>query len=218
MLKAVIFDMDGVLVDSEPLHAQAERETFAPFGIDVSDEELQRYIGRTSRFLIRDFIDRYRLDVREEDLYRRHRTNLRTLYERVAPIPGALELLREIGASDVKIGLASSTDLDLIRIAVERLAVASFFHALVSGQEVERPKPDPDIFLETARRMGCDPSECVVIEDSRAGVEGAKRAGMACAAFESPHSLNQDVSVADLVIDDLRKLDLERLRSLVAEG
>ena len=214
MFEAVIFDLDGVIVDSEPLHHRAIRETFAPHGIRIFDEELQAYMGVPSRIVIQDLAELHDLDVGISALSEEHKSHLRTLYAESIPISGALELLEAVNASDLKLGLASSTDRDLIEVVLERLALNGFFNAVVSGEEVEHPKPMPDIYLEAARRLECEPRGCTAVEDSQAGVQSAKGAGMRCIGFRSPHSLGQDIGQADVIVEDLWELDLDRLKEM----
>jgi len=208
--------MDGVIVDSEPLHVRAERQTLASYGVELVEQELQSYMGRTSAMLLSDFIEKYRLDATLEEIYPKHKANLLRLYrDEVQPITGALELISDLTRAKVDLALASSSDKDLISSVLEKFNLSSFFKVVVSGEEMEQTKPHPGIFLEAARRLGYDPEECVVIEDSNAGVRAAKSAGIPCVGFQSPHSKNQDLSEADLIIDDLRAVDTERLTMLV---
>lgn len=216
MLKAVIFDMDGVIVDSEPAHVKSERQLFAPYGIALSDEELQSYMGRSSWFLLEDIIRKYGIDAKAERLYPEHKKNLLQLYrETVEPIPGALELIGELKKKGVDLALASSSDRDLVLSVVEKFQLTSIFNVLVSGDEVERVKPHPDIFLKVVDRLGCSPRECVVIEDSQAGVQASNSAGVPCVGFRSPHSQTQDLSEASMVIDDLRTMNYRLLNELI---
>ncbi len=216
MLKAVIFDMDGVIVDSEPLHIKAERLLFAPFGVDVTDEELQSYMGRTPQILLKDIIRKYELNTTLDELYPRHKENLEKLYrDEVEPIPGALETIQTLRNGDIDLAIASSSDLLLISTVLNKFDLNDTFTSIVSGEEVKNVKPHPDIFLEAARRLGVKPKECVVVEDSHAGVRAAKTAGMTCIGFESPNSPNQDLDPADLVIDDLTDLRVEVLNRLI---
>ncbi|MFH1942555.1 MAG: HAD family phosphatase [bacterium] len=216
MLRAVVFDMDGVIVDSEPLHVEAEKQTFALFGIDVVEDELRKYMGRTSRILLEDFIERYQLDTTLEDLYSVHKMNLLRLYnDDVEVIPGVIRLIEELQSADVDLALASSSDHDLITSVLEKFQLAPFFKVVVSGEEMDRAKPHPDIFLETSRRLDIPPEMSIVIEDSNAGVRAAKAAGMVCIGFRSPHSHGQDLNEADLIVDDLKEIGYERLVGLM---
>jgi len=208
LYQTVIFDMDGVLTDSEPLHVQAEKETFASFGVTLKPSDLYRYMGRTPRILIQGIIEQYGLNIHADALYPRHSERLRNLYRsRAEPIPGALEFLRRCLRQGLKLGLASSSEMNLIRIVLQKFQLKDSFHAVTSGDEVGRVKPDPDIFLLTAKKLNCPPKRCAVIEDSGAGVRAAKAAGMFCVGFKGINSPEQDLSPADIQVDDFRSWD-----------
>jgi len=216
MLSAVIFDMDGVIVDSEPLHIKAEKKTLAPYGIDVDEKTLQSFMGRTSRVLLKSIIHDYRLNTTLDKIYPTHKENLRHLYStELRLIPGIMTLLSDLQDAGIDMALASSTDLDLISVVLTTFTLHGFFRVVVSGEDVQRAKPHPDIFLETAERLGCLPEACVVIEDSRAGVQAAKGAGMTCVGFRSPHGQDQDLDQADVIVKAINEITLNSLSVLV---
>lgn len=215
MFKAIIFDMDGVIVDSEPLHIRAERLTLAPYNLDISDEEFHAYMGQTPKKLLEGMIAKYHLPVTIEEIYPIHAAHLLRLYRQdVLDLPGAVPLIRQLLNQGVTLGIASSSDMALIEAVVDKFDLRPAFHALTSGQELKRVKPNPDIYLLAAKRLGCDPSECCAIEDSTAGVKAAKAAGMMCVGYESPNSPGQNHDEADLVVDDLRQLSVDTFRTL----
>ncbi len=216
MLRAVIFDMDGVIVDSEPVHMEAERQTLSPYGIFLSDADLQNYMGRSTRYLLQDVVEKFDLNVTADELYPKHMCRLRRLYrESVDAIPGALALIDELKKQEIDLALASSSDKSLIDSVVDKFHLASSFHTIVSGEEVVRTKPDPEIFLETLNRLHRHPQECVVIEDSCAGVRASRAAGIPCVGFLSPHSGNQDLSEATAVVESLNIINAEWLHRLI---
>ena len=218
MFSAVIFDMDGVIVDSEPLHIQSLRKTLSTFDLDIDDSEFHAYMGRTPRMLLEDMIEKYSLDAEIENLYAQHMGHLHSLYANsVKPIPGALALIAELRENSVPLGLASSSDFTLIHAVLNRFGLEHTFTALSSGQEMEKIKPHPDIFLVTADRMGVVPAQCIVIEDSTSGIRAAKAAGMTCIGFRSPNSFNQVYDEADIVCDDLRDIDYSRIFRIFKE-
>jgi HAD superfamily hydrolase (TIGR01509 family) len=201
---AVIFDMDGVLLDSELLHKKAEKRTFAPYGVKLTDEELTVFTGQSSRSLLNAVREKNRIDTDVESLYASLQIHLMDIFAKEAEaIAGAVPLVHELVKRDVPLAVASSSPLQLIKLSLGRIGLESFFPVVVSGDEVKKSKPNPDIFLEAARRLSVPPDRCAVIEDSSSGVAGAKAAGMFTVGFRSPNSLHQNVSTADLVIDDL---------------
>jgi HAD superfamily hydrolase (TIGR01509 family) len=201
---AVIFDMDGVLLDSEPLHKKAEKRTFAPYGVTLTDEELTVFTGQSSKALLGAVRKNNGISTDVGILYDKLQTHLMDIFAKEAnAIAGAVPLVHELAGRGVPLAVASSSPLRLIRLSLGRIGLESFFPVVVSGDEVKRSKPNPDIFLETARRLYMPAVRCAVIEDSSSGVAGAKAAGMFTIGFRSPNSLHQDVSAADLVVDDL---------------
>ncbi|MFC1502208.1 HAD family hydrolase [bacterium] len=214
-MQAIIFDMDGVLVDSEPLHIKAEQRTFASFGLSISDAEFRSYMGRTVRIMLSEIIQKYNLNTTLESIYPIHQKNLALLYkEEVESIPGISRLIRDCKKRNYRMAIASSSDKVLIQSVLDKFQWAPYFEAVVSGEEINRTKPFPDIFLEAARRLKVDPISCAVIEDSTAGVQAAKAAGMMCIGFSSPNSPGQDLSKADLLIHDIPSLSLNYIESL----
>ena len=207
--------MDGVLIDSEPLHVAAGMVTFDSLGIPVSKEQLQRNMGMSSRVLIAKLIEEYAITATMETVYPLHHKRLLRLYlERAEPMAGAFSAMSRFKNSGFDLGLASSSDSELIDAVLKKFDWSYFFGAVVSGEDVEKTKPSPDIFLEAALRLGCSPDECAVVEDSQAGVMAARRAAMLTVGFRSPNSGGQDLSSADLIIDDLDELTVQRLEAV----
>jgi HAD superfamily hydrolase (TIGR01509 family) len=207
--------MDGVIADSEPIHCLSEQQVLEPFGITPTMEELQANTGMGADVLLKRFIERYGLKTTLEDLLNRLRLSLEENFRNsVRPIPHALELIRSLHASGMRLAIGSSSDRRLIDIVMAHFGIIPFFDAIVSGEDVPATKPAPDIFLEAARRLRCRPAECIVIEDSRNGVLAAKQAGMTCIGYVSPNSRNQDLSLADCIVDHLAGLDRQMLSKL----
>lgn len=214
MLKAIVFDMDGVIVDSEPLHKKVQQTLLARYGIEPTEEELQNYVGLGIKPLLERHIQKYHLPVALEDL---HLLYLETLFQiftngELIPIPGAVELIRQGKNAGLKLGIASSSPLKLIHLILNRLQIIQHFDSIVSGDQVEKGKPDPEIFLESAKRLHCEPFECVVIEDSTNGIIAAKKAHMKCVAFISPNTKGQKFDLADWIVDDLCKISIEKMK------
>jgi beta-phosphoglucomutase family hydrolase len=207
MISAVIFDMDGVIVDSEPFHVQAEREVMERYGFDISEEELhRRYLGRTSQFMYQDLIDRYKLDVTDWHQLAEEKKDifLPLLESKAQLIEGVLELIQFLHVGGMKLAIASSSRLHFIEIVMERFGLGGFFDVVVSADHIKHGKPHPEIFLKASDKLGCRPKECLVIEDAASGVAAAKSAGMSCLAFVPPGVLEQDLSKADHVFDSMK--------------
>ena len=204
--------MDGVLVDSEPLHLRALKMTFATVGIMLTRSEAQANMGRSTRDFLKEVFNRHHITRSPDEVYRDHKRRLLQLYQKnVIPIDGALERIQDIRASGLKLALASSSDRDLIDTVLTKFSLHSTFHVVVSGEEVDRAKPYPDIFFKSAVLLELDPSECLVIEDSEAGVRAATTAGMICIGFQSPHSHSQNLNDAHIIVDRLSSSEIDRL-------
>ena len=207
MIKAFIFDMDGVIVDSEPLHFEVNRRIMRDFGLEFSDEFFHAYVGITNEQMWADLIERYSLNTTIEELQKKDFLLKKEVFRDLQPIKGIPELLANLKKDGIAIGLASSSDKAFIEMVLEELGIRGYFQAVVSGEEVERSKPEPEIFLRAAELLNVDPADCLVLEDSRHGVEAAKRAGMICIGYQNPNSGPQDLSRADKIVHTLENLD-----------
>jgi HAD superfamily hydrolase (TIGR01509 family) len=204
---AVIFDMDGVLVDSEPMHTDAMRQVLRPYGVPYTDRENEEFFGFTDLEVFRRLHERYGLEPDARELTRRRAQLLvRLTRERSVPMPGIPDVPRRLRALGYRLAVASSSALEVIEATVEVLGLAPVFETLVSGLDVGRGKPAPDVFLETARRLALPPRECVVVEDSRNGLRAAKAAGMACATVPCPATRHEDFAEADWRLATLPEL------------
>jgi len=216
MLGCVIFDMDGVISDSEPLHHIAERKLLAQFDVTLSQDEIERFTGMGTTAMLQLFIDTYGIPAPIEDLTRQLSENLYHVFnEKVKPIPHAIPLIQSLYSQNITLAVGSSSSPQLINLVLDKLDLQSYFKSVVSGQEMTKSKPHPDIFLEIARRLKVSPQNCVVIEDSKNGVLAAKAAGMVCVGFESPNSPNQDLSKSDWIVDDLSLITADELVNLL---
>jgi len=216
MFKAAIFDMDGVIIDSEPFHWDVNKKIFSDLGIKVSQGEYRRYIGSSNTNMWTDLKKRYGLSQPLEALVNMQGSgNIDFLRENpFDPIPGISELIQDLKKNGKAIGLASSSPHVAIDIVLKKFAFESYFSVVVSGEDFKNSKPAPDIFLKAARLLNMPADECVVIEDASHGVAAAKAAGMKCVGFENKNSWGQDLSGADLIVDDIKKLNTQRIQTL----
>jgi HAD superfamily hydrolase (TIGR01509 family) len=210
MMKAVIFDLDGVLIDSEPLHAMADNQLLIESGICVPDNYFDRFVGVTNRDMWEVIKKDYSLKPSIEELMQLQMPLKLKLLDEIdfKPIHGIIELLEDLKRKDIPMAIASSSPRQFIEKVIEKIGLRKYFTIWVSGEEVERSKPAPDIFLKAAGLLNVNPIECIVIEDSSSGTIAAKRAGMKCIGYRNPNSGNQDLSKADLIIDVIKKEDI----------
>jgi HAD superfamily hydrolase (TIGR01509 family) len=206
-LLAVVLDMDGVLVDSEPLHLRAARTALGERGPSFTDRDNQAFFGTTDAELFRILRILFDLDTPTDALVAAKNAHLERLIRAEArPLPGVPAIPRWLRASGFALALASASSRAIIRAVLQTIGLDTTFQAIVSGDEVARGKPAPDGFLMAARRLGVEPGACLVVEDSRNGVLAAKAAGMAVAAVPCPATSHEDFSAADLVLPTLEAL------------
>ncbi len=204
---AVIFDMDGVLVDSEPFGYEALRRVMARYGLPYSEQENAEFLGRTTLDSCRILKDRHRLPESAETLADWYIEGMLALIGQ-GPIPmaGVPDVLRRIRGSGYRLALASSAEPRVIEANLAALSLRPLFETVVSGTQVAKGKPAPDVFLATAERLAVPPHRCLVVEDSRNGLLAAKAAGMICAVVPCAHTRHQDFGEADHQLDALPDL------------
>jgi len=217
MFKSIIFDMDGVIIDSEPIHFKVEKKLFKNLGLAISDEEHHSFVGTVSRETWLYIKDKYKLNQSIEELVEMEGVSYMDCLlsqENIKPIPGVTELIEELRRNNVKLVVASSASIKNIETVLQMFNLERFFETKISGDEVNNGKPAPDIFLYAVKIIGAEPEECIVIEDSKNGVEAAKSAGMKCIGFENPNSGKQDLSSADMVINSFSEINYQKLRQI----
>jgi len=210
MKRAFIFDMDGVIVDSEPLHTATKMETFHHFGISFEERRLEQYAGRTSKELFSDALADCPTALTWKDLADyKHRLYIDRLThaDDIVPIPGVVQLIARLHAKGNLLAVASSTGRNIIEMVLRRFGVRPYFTAVISGAELPRSKPDPAIYRKAADSLGIVPAHCTVIEDAAAGIAAAKAAGMTCIAYHNPNSGNQDLSHADWIAESFDMIE-----------
>lgn len=219
MVAAVVFDMDGLLIDNDHLWVEAEKNLLAKLGFTVSTEYVQSHAGlRTidevklwrSDFGLSEELDD---EVLAEDLEHYVKQLVQAKGE---PLPGVIDLVKELAFREVPMAVASSSSGMLIRATVEKLGIISYMRALHSGVDERKGKPFPDVFLSAARSLATDPEDCVVFEDSLNGIRAAKAAGMKCIAVpQKPYDRSVfDAEQPDLIVDSLEVVTWEMLKEL----
>jgi HAD superfamily hydrolase (TIGR01509 family) len=216
---ALIFDMDGVLVDSNPFHVQKWIEFLHERGIPYKAEDLPKQIlGSRNDTAFRCFFGRDlpegEIEKLSDDLEARFRVAFRP---HAQPLLGLKTLMDECRAEGIPLAVASSAMTKNVDFVVDTLKLRSYFALIVTGDDVSRPKPDPEIYIKAAERLRLAPAECVAFEDSFVGIESAKRASMKCVAIAStfPAEDLRRQTQADLVVKNFEELSLARLRELL---
>jgi HAD superfamily hydrolase (TIGR01509 family) len=206
-IDAVIFDMDGVLADSEPLHQDVIRLLMAEYGVQWRPDGHDPTVGLTAveGFAVICALHALPHDPRELDARYTERV-LAVLRERLVPMPGVPDVPRALAGRGMRLAVASSSAPSVIETTLRTLGVRELFELIVSGVEVARGKPAPDVFVEAAKRLGVAPEACVVVEDSERGVRAARAAGMRCVAVPCGETRHHDFSEATLVLPALADL------------
>lgn len=219
--RGAIFDLDGTLVDSYDAHLDAWRLVARELGHELAVEQFQRQFGRTNEPIIAEICEWAGRAVpdaagvaaiaeRKESLYRAR------IAAAFPVMPGGPALLQSLDAAGWRLAVGSSGPPENVRVAVAGLGAESLFRHCVTGADVSRGKPDPEVFLLAAERLGVPPRRTIVVEDAPAGIEAARRAGMACVGLASKGRAREELAGADLVVDALAALSPERLEALLA--
>lgn len=209
MLKAIIFDMDGVLVDTEPLHYKVNVMILEELGYKLEYEYYKQFIGSTPTYMCQSICNKYELDLSPEQLKSiMDSTKDEVVKKEGFPkIDGVRDMIIRLAEAGFKMAVASSSPSKYIEQVVEALDIKQYFDFIISGETVQHPKPAPDIFLKAAQMLKVNPTECVVVEDSQNGVRAAKAANITCIGFMNPNSGDQDLSLADYIIEDYSCVD-----------
>jgi len=214
---AVIFDMDGVLLDSEPLHYEAVRVLLAEHGVEFPLEDYFRYLGTTLTSTWDDLCERYPISMPFEQFEARYNSDVLDQYLAGAPlIRGARELVAKLRDAGVPIAVASSSHRVWVDAALSGAGLREYFEQTTAGDEVSMGKPSPEIYIKAAEKLGLDPSECIAIEDAPAGVESARAAGMKVVLVRSELTNDLDLS-SDWQVDDLTEFKLTWLSGISAK-
>ncbi len=215
MLKAVIFDMDGVIIDSEPTHMRLENETYKKLNIEVTAGEHHSFVGTNSHYMWEALKNKHKLNQTLEELIEYDRS---TYYKHlnsdeceITLIDGVKDLIKDLYDNGIKLAIASSSPLNVIEAIAKKFQIEEYFEIFVTGDYVSRSKPEPDIFLFALEKLRVSPQNCLVIEDSHNGVLAAKKAGMKCVGINSDPEGSQDISMADLVINSFKEVNYIKL-------
>ncbi len=218
MIRTVIFDMDGVIIDTEPIHHHAFFTQFAELGIAVSDELYASFLGSSTRNVFQRLKQEFALAQEVPALLQRKRELFNQAFDTDAGLdllPGVRALIQDLREHDVQLVLASSASKATIARVFNRFGLGPYFSHIVSGEDFVQSKPNPAIFLHAAELAQTPVSECIVIEDSANGVAAAKAAGIYCVGYASPHSAGQDLRLADRVIRDFSEMSATEIQYIV---
>ncbi|MCG2611956.1 HAD family hydrolase [Flavobacterium sp. SM15] len=217
MIKTVIFDMDGVIVDTEPVHKFAYHQHFDELGIEVPEKMYASFTGNSTKNVFQKIKDTFNLDHNVEDLVLRKRHLFNEAFDTkpdLELIEGVHKLIRNLHQNGMQLIVASSASNSTINRVFKRFDLYQFFTHIVSGEDFPKSKPDPAIFLHAASLSLAPKENCIIIEDSTNGIKAAKAAEIFCIGYNSDNSKHQDLSLADHIIHDFSEIDFETLLNI----
>lgn len=217
MLKAVLFDMDGVIVDTEPLHHKAYFGMFETLNIEVTESHYQSFTGQSTINVCKSVCNHFKLTNNPEDLVQVKRDIFKDLFKNdpnLQLLDGVLNLIKEYHENGLTLVLASSASMGTINSVFTRFDLDKYFVAKLSGADLKVSKPHPEIFLNAAKISGYDKKHCLVIEDSTNGIKAANAAEIFCVGYNSIHSKNQDYSKANIVINHFNEITYNKAQKL----
>lgn len=217
MIKTVIFDMDGVLINSEPLHHEVSLVQFEQLNIEVTNELFATFTGNSNKMIYQKIKDRFQLDHEIEDLITAKNKLFIEAFDKKEDLhlmQGVKELIEDLYNNGMQLVVASSSEMEIIDKVFERFDLNQYFTHKVSGNDFPESKPNPAIFLKAAELSQTPVENCIVIEDSTNGIKAAKAAGIYCIAYKSEGIDTQDQSLADVVVYNYNKLNYQILKNI----
>lgn len=210
MLQTVIFDMDGVIVDTEPVHNYAYYQHFKLLGIEVSEEMFATFTGNSTKNVFEKIKDHFGIIEDTTTLVEKKRSLFNAAFdtkEDLFLLEGVENLIKQLHQNGIQLILASSSSKVTISRVFNRFNLHPYFSHIISGEDFQQSKPNPAIFLESVRLSNSKKENCIVIEDSTNGIKAAHAAGIFCVGYRSINSKKQDYSLANVVIDNFEELD-----------
>jgi beta-phosphoglucomutase len=217
MKRSVIFDMDGVVVNTEPVHYKSNQVFYKSLGITVADDVYASFTGNSDKNIIQKLKDIYNIDVDNEVLLDQCRDYFCEAFnsdETLNLMPGVKDLIIDLYNNGMVLVLASSSSRVQIEMVFKRFRLHKYFTHIISGEDFEYSKPNPAIFLDAVEKSGFTADECIIIEDSTNGIKAATAAGVYCIGYKNDEHSLQDTSLANEVISDFNQLSYERIRDI----
>jgi len=213
--KAVIWDMDGVIADTAPYHLKAWQEVLQKRGVNLTEEDFRHSFGQRNDTIIRNALGKEVSQDEIDTIAREKEEGFRQrIRQDLKPLPGVIKLIKSLTKRRFKMALASSAPIENIQLLTRGLGINSCFHIIICDKDVTEGKPNPQVFLLAAQKLGIEPKNCIVIEDAVAGVSAAKKAGMRCLAITNTHP-RTSLTEADLIVDTLEAVSVSDLEQLL---
>lgn len=217
MINTVIFDMDGVIVDTEPVHHYAYNQHFKLLNINVTPEMYASFTGKSTKNIYTQLKETFNLNDDVQTLVEAKRKLFNTAFDSkddLYLLDGVEELIKELYQNGIQLIVASSSANETINKVFKRFDLDKYFQHKVSGEDFPKSKPDPAIFLQAAKVAQTPIENCIIIEDSTNGIKGANAAGIFCIGYKSFHSKGQDYTTANMVISSFDELSFEKIIKL----
>ncbi|QRM90655.1 HAD-IA family hydrolase [Lacinutrix sp. WUR7] len=217
MLKAILFDMDGVIVDTEPLHHKAYHKMFDDYNMNVNTTLYESLTGQSTKNVCKKLCTHFNLNVNANELVERKRHHFKDLFfndPSLKLIDGVHDIIKDYHKNGLTLVLASSASMLTINNIFTKFDLDQYFIAKLSGAELKASKPHPEIFTKAATASGFKRSECLVIEDSTNGIKAAYDAGIYCVGYDSLNSKNQDYSLANKVVSNFNEITFNKVKDL----
>ncbi len=216
MLEAIIFDMDGVLVDSEYTYFQSKSQILSEAGHEVEDSYHFQFMGTTSDYMWEKMKQEFSLPLSVAEYIQQMTALRQAMIKRdgIRVIPHVQEFVKGLSQAGLKLAVASSSSLAEIKVNLAEIGLSEYFSEVVSTEELELSKPAPDVYLAAAERIGIMPENCLGIEDTKNGTGAVRNAGMVCVGFANPAFPKQDLAFADRVVSSFSELDADSLTKI----
>lgn len=207
LIKAIIFDMDGLMVDSEPSHIKAYNTILERYEHHLSLKENKQYLGISDKDALADMREKWNIPISLAEFSKQKQSAyIKLVSQKIIPQKGVIEFVEKTFQKNYVLAVASGSHLDEIEAVLDGLKLRKYFTTLVSGDDVKYGKPAPDIYLRTASLLDVEPDHCLVLEDAAVGAQAAKKAGMVCYVIPSRETESENFNQADQVFTDITQV------------